>query len=383
MSDDKPIIIIKKGGGHGGHHGGAWKVAYADFVTAMMAFFMVMWLLNTADVQTRENIASFFKKPGVFEYGSGSPLEVGNAGILHEGFVPPHPADVSKSRGNAPDVGDENTGSETVDDLSGQITPRGGEGMGIMEGDKRTHGFNTEDDGIRTPKGKGEDVGAGEMKDKMEQLKEQLESEMNSSAAMEDILGLVDIKLEADGLKIEIMDTSRTSMFKAGSARMEPAAREAFMKLGIVLADIPNKIDISGHTDAIPLGTTDAGYSNWELSSDRANAARRLLELAGVKPERIASVVGKASREPKNLNNPFAATNRRITMKLRFDVPETEQEISPEGEAEQPAPSPLVREASGPEPEGESESTYQGKISKDKIFGDSPAFGPRNPDTGF
>ena len=89
MADDKPIIVIKKKGGHGGHHGGAWKVAYADFVTAMMAFFMVMWLVNSAETKTKKAIASYFRRPGLFESGSGTPLLIGGSGMLPEAFAPP------------------------------------------------------------------------------------------------------------------------------------------------------------------------------------------------------------------------------------------------------------------------------------------------------
>jgi flagellar motor protein MotB len=150
MADDKPIIVIKKKGGHGGHHGGAWKVAYADFVTAMMAFFMVMWLVNSASEPTRQNIASYFRKPGLFASGSGTPLQIGGAGFL-EDAAPPRPDEKKKGSGMSATREKKKSGTDD-DDLEKRVTIRSGTGkaFGLTEGFEKTKEFMVEktDDAI-------------------------------------------------------------------------------------------------------------------------------------------------------------------------------------------------------------------------------------------
>lgn len=385
MADEKPIIIIKKGHGHAGHHGGAWKVAYADFVTAMMAFFMVMWLVGTADSATRKKIAKYFQNPGIFERGSGSPMFDGQMGILEDGAVPKN-RDQQESfmRGKSmeekigrPDgkggsgkgegkAGDSLFLGRTTIELEAKkgalLTgadskkPAGGEaallGSGPKDGgEKALQGEGGPEGALQKLDGKApesltqgldakggptdekkigergvsdegnlDQTGGGRADEKknLEGIANEIKSLMASSKELQDMLGLVEVKVDADGLNIEIMDTDKSSMFDSGSARIRPETQDAFKKLAGIIKKMPNSIDLVGHTDSTPFGSRNGGYSNWELSADRANAARRLLEGEGLESARFTSVVGRADKELKYPGEPNNAGNRRITLKMRF-----------------------------------------------------------------
>ena len=328
MAEEKPIIVIKKKGGHGGHHGGAWKVAYADFVTAMMCFFMVMWLINSADAPTRKSIAQYFlARPGFFDSGSGSPISAGQTGIFKEGYPPDMKHTEKYATGGERSQMRKKSGAEDV-----ELEGRGAQGMAI----EATPPASTPPPGtptlspeelaaIRGPAGSLPGLIGG--KDLTEQLAErvaqQIRYQIASSPELREFLGVVDVKVDADGLNIEILDTEKTSMFNSGSPVIRQEAEAAFLKIAGILAKLPNEITIVGHTDAKPFARSARGYTNWELSADRANAARRVLERAGMQPNQITSVLGRADRELKNPNDPFAASNRRITLKMRFPIDQT------------------------------------------------------------
>ena len=331
MADEKPIIVIKKKGGHGGHHGGAWKVAYADFVTAMMAFFMVMWLVNSAEVSVRQNIASYFRKPGLFASGSGTPLLIGQAGILEDAFSPPHPSQSAKSAGKSEEKMDKKSGTEEEDTLKTKVK-RGGEANGLLRSEEERQGLNPNE--VDPSKKSIEEIpdipkvppmpnGQELEKFSMEKIAKQIREQIEASPELQKLLGIVDVKVDADGLNIEIMDSDKSSMFSSGSPRILPDAQEAFEKLASLMLKLPNKIEIVGHTDAKPFTSRTGGYTNWELSADRANAARRVLEESGIAPDRIASVVGRADQEPRVIGDPLAAANRRITLKMKFNFNKT------------------------------------------------------------
>jgi len=298
MADDKPIIVIKKKGGHGGHHGGAWKVAYADFVTAMMAFFLVMWLVNTAESPTKENIASYFRNPGVFRDGSGSPLATGTSGMIHEAMNPVYHEDEGYLPGQGGDI--------LYDEATREILE------GLSDEEKRLFLEKRE---------KLEQLLIEEELKKIEGLAQELQESIITSPELEHLMGSVDIQIRSDGLYIEIMDTEESSMFSLGGSTILPEARQAFLEISKVLAPLPNNIDIFGHTDSRPFVSRQNAYSNWELSAERANAARRLLERDGnISPERITSVVGRADRELKTPDEPDSASNRRISLLVRYNM---------------------------------------------------------------
>ncbi|MBN8547972.1 MAG: OmpA family protein [Deltaproteobacteria bacterium] len=430
MADDKPIIIIKKKGGHGGHHGGAWKVAYADFVTAMMAFFMVMWLVNTADTQTKKNIASYFRRPGLFESGSGTPLLIGEAGILNDAYVPPHPQETKKTGGKSQDAElPKHTGTDELKDKKKQVTLRGEEGkQGGLKDAKGKVGMqkdNTTAQGELSDKKSTADIKAADAEKLLaEKAAEQIRQQIATSKDLQELIGIVDVKVEADGLNIEIMDTAKSSMFASGSARILPDAQKAFDKIGSIIKGLPYSIDIVGHTDAKPFSSRQGGYGNWELSSDRANAARRLLESEGIESKRITSVVGRADKDLKFPEDPQAPSNRRITLKMRFKInqnvnfeqnpnlvenpelltqatpetqpsvdektPETVHELTPAGKKpaanEKYVPKSVVKAKERDDlvklPDADAPTAPAGK-ELDKLFGGNPVLGPNDPFSSF
>ena len=315
MADDKPIIVIKKKGGHGGHHGGAWKIAYADFVTAMMAFFMVMWLLSAASSSQRKVLASYFRKPGIFNEGSGTPLLIGSAGILNDGVPPAQYRGTYEKDGveQAPPVRKDK--EPVPNELAEQIDLKIEELKKILA-QLNKHGDG--DAGKLLEELKKGDQEKEEQKKALEDVADKIKQEIMASPELKELLGAVDVKVDADGLTIEIMDTAQTSMFASGSATILPDAAKAFTKLAGIINTVPNKIDVIGHTDATPYRSRTGAYTNWELSGDRANAARKMLETQGLSTGRIESVIGKADSELKNKDKPEDASNRRITLKIRF-----------------------------------------------------------------
>ena len=361
MADGKPIIVIKKKGGHGGHHGGAWKIAYADFVTAMMCFFMVMWLVNTASVVTKENIASYFRRPGLFDTGSGTPLMTGQTGILDDAFAPNNnfkagsqggkndtvdPGIRGDQDGNLSSYGEESDKKSEKQRAFEATSPKTevqkGEDVPTSQIGDKEDPQNIKFGGITIDKsenaaleassadqaGAGGSTGAGNLTEPSTEVAEfqaaasDIENLFRTSPELEQLLGQVDVKIDSDGLNIEIADSDKNSMFQLGSARIVPEAEAAFGKLGGIIGQLDNTIDIVGHTDARPFAAGDRGYSNWELSTDRANAARRSLQKQNINSDRITSVIGMADKLLRNPEDPLAAVNRRISLKIRFRVPQ-------------------------------------------------------------
>lgn len=280
--DGKTIIIVKKVSGHGGHHGGAWKVAYADFVTAMMALFLVLWLVNSASVATREALASYFRRPGVFEAGSGSPLEIGGGGILPDTFAPPADAD------------SQTLPHHNIYEEAGAAEEAGDTGALTEEEEKERSKFD----------------------ELLKELQEEVERMQEEYGAL---LGQFELKVDQQGLHLEIMDTENASMFSVGSSILSSEAQQALRSIATILMDLPNPIDIEGHTDATPFSAKmQARYDNWNLSTDRANAARRIFQEQGMKDEKIARVVGFSAQRLKREDDSHHPSNRRISISMRF-----------------------------------------------------------------
>jgi chemotaxis protein MotB len=249
----KPIIvkkIIKKGGGH---HGGSWKVAYADFVTAMMAFFLVMWILGM-DEGTRKSVESYFQDPVGFQQGSSagiSPISVG------------------------------------VTPMSPPSTPV-----------------------VRV-------VSRAEEARELQTVGERIRTKIHSSRGLGTISAQIEIVMTEEGLRIELIETDQGETFFAfGAADLKPAARLALSLIAEEMLDEEMAMVVEGHTDAVPFGSSR--YSNWELSADRANAARRALEASGMDPERIKGIKGHADRYLRVPGDPLHPSNRRISILLPF-----------------------------------------------------------------
>lgn len=275
MAEDRiaPIIVkkIKKSGG--GHHGGAWKIAYADFVTAMMAFFLLMWLLGSTSKAQKEGIAEYFKTPLKVAMMGGPAMGVTDSLI-------------------------KNTGGKDITKKQGQVKPVDG------------------------PPGKQKNVTIEDAKEalkkaeqaKLEDLKQKIEQTIDQSETLKKFKSQLMLDITPEGLRIQILDEQNRPMFESSKADLQPYAREILHEIGKMLNGVQNKISLSGHTDAAPYPNGDKGYSNWELSSDRANSSRRELIAGGMDESKLLRVVGLASASLYDKENPYNPTNRRISL---------------------------------------------------------------------
>ncbi|MDP1766239.1 MAG: flagellar motor protein MotB [Methylotenera sp.] len=269
----RPIIVkkIKKGGG--GHHGGAWKIAYADFVTAMMAFFLLMWLLGSTSKAQKEGISDYFKTPLKVALMGGT--SVGASDTLIKGG-----------------------GGKDLTKKQGQVKPVDG-----PDGKKKT--LDAEE--AKKALEKAESV-------KLEELKKKIEAAIEDSPNLKKFKNQLLLDITSDGLRVQIVDEQNRAMFNSSKADMQPYAKQILQELGKTLNDVPNKISLSGHTDATPYPDGEKSYSNWELSTDRANASRRELVAGGMDETKLLRVVGLSSASLFDKENPFNATNRRISI---------------------------------------------------------------------
>ena len=267
----QPIIVKKiKKGGHG-HHGGAWKIAYADFVTAMMAFFLLMWLLGSTTEGDKKGIADYFNSPlkvAMFG-GSGS----GDSSSIIKGGG----ADLSRS--------------------GGQVK------QGEVEAKKRTLNLQA----LKADQKRAELA-------KLQAIKEKVEEVLASNPKLAAMKSQIRLDMTADGLRIQIVDELNRAMFDSGSAVVQPYMRDLLREIGSVLAEVPNRLTLEGHTDAQRFAAGDRGYGNWELSSDRANASRRELVMGGLPDEHVLRVQGLASSQLIEPDNPASPANRRISI---------------------------------------------------------------------
>jgi len=241
------IIIIKKKGGHGGHHGGAWKVAYADFVTAMMALFIVLWLTNTSK-PIQVAISGYFKDP------SG-------------------------------------TGKETGSSLAGS-KETGGNLAGSGENFQLT-------------------------KQNMGKLKDQLQRSIRSITDLDNLKKNIEMTVTSEGLRIELLESAGGTFFDSGSATLNQSGRELLTLLAAELGKVPNHVSVEGHTDAKPYGGKGS-YSNWELSADRANAARRLMQQSGLRGDQVSQVRGFADQRLRTATDSLDPSNRRVSIIVQY-----------------------------------------------------------------
>jgi chemotaxis protein MotB len=258
MENKRPVIILKKAAGHGGHHGGAWKVAYADFVTAMMALFIVLWLMNSSK-QVQEAVGGYFKDP------TGTSKKVGS-----------------------------------------------------------------------------NMMGAGEnftlTRDNMPKLKEQLQTAMQQMADFENLKNHIEMTVTSEGLRIELSESASGTFFDTGSTKLKPDGEQLLVTLAQELGGLPNKLSIEGHTDSQPYAPS-ATYGNWELSADRANTARRLLQASGIRSDQITQVRGFADQHLRTPDAPLDPANRRISLIVQYIVKNVENgEGGDKGVEQTPAP---------------------------------------------
>jgi chemotaxis protein MotB len=345
------IIIKKEEVVEGGHHGGAWKVAYADFVTAMMAFFLLMWLLNATTEEQRRGLADYFSPMNVMSRntsGSGQPF--GGHTPYDDGTLVSDRGAAPVMAGKAPPPPDEDTDSDqmnvgkTPSPTSGQAAAGGRAGKtAAAHGNATTQ---TEQQGEHAPGGgvapsqaqtasKSEflaNAGAGTQKPDLKSIEDaalkaeaerreraefekaaqQIREAVRADPALVDLGRQLAIDITPEGLRIQLLDEDKQPMFASGSATLSDKARLLLQMVAPVLAKLPEPLLLTGHTDATPYN--GVGRSNWELSSDRANATRRVLVEAGLPEERFKEVAGRADRDPLLPAEPMAAANRRIAI---------------------------------------------------------------------
>lgn len=304
----QPIIVKKiKKGGHGAH-GGAWKIAYADFVTAMMAFFLLMWLLGSTTEGDKKGIADYFNSPLKLSLMGGGSGSGDSSSVIKGGGT-----DLSRS--------------------SGQVK------QGEVEAQRRTINLQQ----LKAEQRRAEAARLAALKDKVEDV-------LASNPKLAGMKSQIRLDMTPDGLRIQIVDEHARPMFDSGSAIVKPYMRDLLREIGAVLTEVPNRLTLEGHTDAVPFSAGDRGYSNWELSSDRANASRRELVAGGLPDDRVLRVQGLASSNPFDRDQPDSPANRRISIIVmnreaeeRFFRPGTEVEPVPHAAVPGPAlPPPAV-----------------------------------------
>jgi chemotaxis protein MotB len=284
----RPIIIRRKKVVAGGHHGGAWKVAYADFVTAMMAFFLVMWLLATADPLKRAAIFEYFKNPSMQEGDSTTPAQGQNG-----------PGGSSQSAIN----------------LGGAMeAPRAAPDLEPMIG-RNMEQLNDAERPETAEEAQARKLAEAMEKRQLSSLHRELSDAVEKSEALKPFKEQLLLDITPEGLRIQIVDAQSRPMFDLGSSLLKDYTTRILRELGPYLNSVPNKISLSGHTDNTPYsGGARNGYSNWELSADRGNAARRALVAGGLAEEKVARVVGVSSAILFDKANPRNPVNRRISI---------------------------------------------------------------------
>jgi chemotaxis protein MotB len=268
----QPIIVKKiKKGGHA-HHGGAWKIAYADFVTAMMAFFLLMWLLGSTTEGDRKGIADYFSSPlkiALLSGGSGA----GDASHVIKG------------------------GGTDLTRTTGQVR------RGDIEAERKTINLQAL-----------KEQAAREEAASLEGLKQRIEQSVTNNPLLVQFRSQIRIDITQDGLRIQIVDEQNRPMFDSGSALVKDYMRTILREIGKVLSEVNNKVTLAGHTDAAPYSSGERGYSNWELSADRANASRRELVAGGLREGQVVRVLGLASSSLLDKDNALNPVNRRISI---------------------------------------------------------------------
>jgi len=267
----RPIIIKRIKKVAGGHHGGAWKVAYADFVTAMMAFFLLLWLLAQAPKEKLVGLADYFTPTVGLKDKAGAGLK-GATGDIDVGIKIKAAGSPNVMPGAPPTEGDIAKAPETDDETEHQ-------------------------EKLQVNKSDAEEIAQALEKKKFDEIKKELTDAIEKTPELKEFKNNLQIKQTAEGLQIEITDLGTTSMFEVGSSNLKDEIKPLLAKVSETIGKVDNKVSIIGHTDSLGYKGHNNGYSNWELSSDRANASRRFLAEAGLDTNRVFKVEGKADRE--------------------------------------------------------------------------------------
>ena len=300
MAEAEAIIIKRvKKGGHAAHHGGAWKVAYADFVTAMMAFFLLLWLLNATTEVQKQGIADYFSPTSLSLSSGGAGGMLGGQTISSPGAM---------------------TDRTAVPSVSLELKPTSGATAG-----------DADEEGGANDKDKSAEQAMADAEAALKKLEEQQrdtenaqfqETEKEIRQAIEETPDLKELKKHLlidqtpEGLRIQVIDREGKPMYQSGSATMLPRTKKLVAKIAVAIKSLPNKVKVAGHTDSTPFKSRRKGYSNWELSGERAQASRRVLVEGGLDPNRISAVEGRAARDPLLPDDTKSPRNRRISILL-------------------------------------------------------------------
>ncbi|GEO80466.1 flagellar motor protein MotB [Pararhodospirillum oryzae] len=324
---DQPIIIKRvKKGGHAAH-GGAWKVAYADFVTAMMAFFLLLWLLNSVTEEQLVGISNYFAPTAVSQTPSGAGGVLGGQ-VLGEGAMqskssspsvqltlPPPTIGTGGNEFTDANEGQEKTQTDADTPRRGQPDADPGEGPGGSTQGEGGQGAQ----GQQGAAGSAADAAAEQRQNaEFQKAAAEIRQSLQAVPALKALANNLIIDNTPEGLRIQLVDQDGLSMFPSGSSRLLPHTRDLMALVTKAIEDVPNKVSIAGHTDATPYADP-SGYSNWELSADRALASRRALLASGLGEGRIDRVEGKAATDPLMPEDPADPRNRRITITLLRD----------------------------------------------------------------
>jgi chemotaxis protein MotB len=289
LSNDVTVVIkkIKKIQG-GGHHGGAWKVAYADFVTAMMAFFLLMWLINTTSPEQKRGIADYFAPASVSETTSGS------GGIL-----------------GGTSLGDNGAKSEGSTSVTAQLAPEAPQTQDAGQSNKSNNLSSSTDQALKAEQAKREEAA-------FQSAAQSLRQAMQDMPELAELSKQIIIDQTPEGLRIQLVDQEGRSMFETNSAKPNDRARLLLRAVSSVINKLPNRITVTGHTSATPGAKSE---TDWALSSARADASRQIIQASGVDPDRIYQVAGKAHSEPLYPDDPTLPGNRRIAIVLLREAP--------------------------------------------------------------
>jgi chemotaxis protein MotB len=301
-TDKVSLLILRRRGGHGDHphHGGAWKIAYADFVTAMMAFFLLMWLLNSTNKSDKQGIADFFNKPLAVAMAGGKSVSASDS-ILDGGGK-----DLTTSRPGETRHGDDSKKQNPV--LVPNATTQTSADAQTDPQSSLMPAVATSQSGAKSQSEQADDA------QRLSALKARLDKMIEMNPNLAQFRNQIKIDITTEGLRIQIVDAQNRPMFATGKAVLEPYAKEILDQIGTALNDVSNHISIAGHTDSAPYAGAESGYSNWELSSERANSARRELGVGGLAEQKVLQVRGLADALPLNKADPAEPSNRRISI---------------------------------------------------------------------
>ncbi|WP_462379652.1 flagellar motor protein MotB [Pseudomonas sp. Marseille-QA0892] len=313
MENNQPIIVKRVKKTAGGHHGGAWKIAFADFATAMMAFFLVMWLMSSASPEQKKMISGYFQDPiGFSESASPYVIDLG-------GTPTPSP--------------DRTLNPQVEEQPQNEVLP-----------DKGTNALQASQ--------LAEQLAEQVDKERLELLLKELQVKVDENPELKDFRDQINFEITQDGLRIQITDAANRPMFDLGSARLQPYFEDILLIMADTIRAVSNKISISGHTDAKPFAGNN-GFGNWELSANRANAARRALEAGGYPSDQVARVVGYASSSLFDRQDPMNPVNRRIdivvlTRKAQGEIEGTQGAEGASGDKAEAAPSAVPGASAAP-----------------------------------